>query len=34
MRKIHWLAVLTALPLLFATLAPRAEGMSLADTVV
>ena len=34
MRKIHWLAVLTALPLLFATLAPRAEGMSIADTVV
>lgn len=34
MRKIHWLAVLTALPLLFATLTPRAEGMSLADTVV
>lgn len=33
MRKIHWLAVLTALPLLFATLTPRAEGMSLADTV-
>ncbi|BCU07117.1 DUF302 domain-containing protein [Allochromatium tepidum] len=34
MRKIHWLAVLTALPLLFATLTPRAEGMRLADTVV
>lgn len=34
MRKIHWLAILTALPLLFATLTPRAEGMSLADTVV
>ncbi|ADC62598.1 DUF302 domain-containing protein [Allochromatium vinosum] len=34
MRKIHWLAVLTALPLLFATLAPRAEGMNIADTVV
>ena len=34
MRKIHWLAVLTALPLLFAMLTPRAEGMSLADTVV
>jgi len=34
MRKIHWLAIFTALPLLFATLAPRAEGMSIADTVV
>lgn len=34
MRKIHWLALLAALPLLFTTLAPRAEGMRLADTVI
>lgn len=34
MRKTHWLVVLAALPLLFITLASRAEGVRIADTVV
>ena len=34
MRKFHWLALLAAIPLLLATLSPRAAGMSIADTVV
>ena len=34
MRKIHWLARLAALPLLLTMLAPRAEGLTIADTVL